>query len=323
MNLADLLPIASQVAGVLMVMLAGAIAVWFGWLDRHVDKSLASIITNVFFPAYFIQKMTVGAPLGSLNEIWYPPVVGFVTTCIGFVIAWGTIRLIGPLFGVSSPLVHRTFALTAGIANYGYIPLPISEHYFPAAFSPLLIHNIGVDIALWSIGLLVISGELKQGLIRLAKSIPLWTMVFGIALQQMGWGKFVPLSLQQTCSMLGACAIPAGLMLGGAIIAENVGTVKWSHHMSILGLASLVRLLLLPIMLLSVAKYLPMTPGLDQVLMLQAAMPAATFPIIMTRLYGGDIDTSLRIVLGTSVISLMTIPLWIAIGCWYLGIVAL
>jgi predicted permease len=110
-------------------------------------------------------------------------------------------------------------------------------------------------------------------------------------------------------------------MLGGAIIAENVGNVKWSHHMSILGLACVVRLLILPILFLIVAKYLPMTPGLDQVLMLQASMPVATFPIIMTRLFGGDIDTSLRIVLGTSAIGLVTIPLWISLGCWFLGIV--
>ncbi len=320
MTLADLIPIASKVAGVLMVMLAGALAVWFGWLDRHVDRSLASIIANVFFPAYFLQKIALGPPLGSMNEIWYPPLIGFSTTCVGFAIAWLTIRIAGPWFGITSPLVQRTFALTVGVANYGYIPLPLSELYFPNAFNPLLIHNIGVDIALWSVGLLVISGELKQGLTRLVRSLPLWTMIVGIVFQQMGWGKHIPGPLLQATELLGACAIPAGLMLGGAIIAENLGSVNWKQRLSILSLATIVRMGILPVIFLLVARYLPMTTSLDQVLLLQAAMPVATFPIVMTRLFGGDIDTSLRIVLGTSVVSLVTIPIWISVGCWILGI---
>ncbi len=57
-------------------MLAGAIAVWFRWLDRHVDKSLASVIANVFFPAYFIQKIAAGPRMDSLSDIWYPPLIG-------------------------------------------------------------------------------------------------------------------------------------------------------------------------------------------------------------------------------------------------------
>ncbi len=109
-------------------------------------------------------------------------------------------------------------------------------------------------------------------------------------------------------------------MLGGAIIAENFSTVNWKQRMSVLGLASVVRLGVLPILFLIIAKHLPMTPSLDQVLLLQASMPVATFPIVMTRLFGGDIDTSLRIVLGTSAIGLVSIPLWISVGSWYLGV---
>lgn len=320
MQFSDLLPIASQVAGVLLVMVAGAAAVWFGWLDRHADRSLASIIANVFFPAYFISKIAVGPPLGSVNEIWYPPVIGFLTTCLGFLIAWLAIRAIGPFFGIDSPIVQRTFALTTGIANYGYIPLPLAEQFFPDAFNPLLIHNIGVDIALWSVGLLVISGELKRGLVRLVTSLPLWTMIIGLIVQQMQWGTWLPMPMMRAARLLGDCAIPAGLVLGGAIIAEHVSSVRWTQRASVLVLAVIVRLGILPVVFLMFARYLPMTTALDQVLLLQAAMPVATFPIVMTRLYGGDIDTALRVVLGTSLVGLISIPLWIFAGAWFLGI---
>ena len=53
-----------------------------------------------------------------------------------------------------------------------------------------------------------------------------------------------------------------------------------------------------------------------------AAMPAAVFPIIMARHYGGHAPTALRIVIGTTVIGLLTIPLWIKLGLWFIEYVA-
>ena len=320
MTPADRLPVAAQVLGVLLVMLAGAAAVWLGWLDRHADRSLASLIANLFFPAYFISKLAVREPMGTQAEIWLPPLFGFVETCLGFGIAWLVIRTIGPLFGLTSPIVQRTFALTVGIANYGYVPLPLAEQFFPQAFAPTLVHNIGVDVALWSVGLLVISGEAASGLRRLMTSLPLWTMLLSLAIQQLQLGPWIPRPLLLTCELLGSCAIPAGLLLSGAIIAEAIPSMHWRQKKSVLGLAVGVRMLLLPALFLVAARHLPMSPALDQVLLLQASMPAASFPIVMTRLYGGDIDTATRVVFGTSALSLLTIPLWITAGSWYLGL---
>ena len=320
MTLSELLPIATSVLGVLLVMVAGAIAVWFKWLDHHADRSLASLIANVFFPAYFIHKIVGGESLGSINDIWVPPLVGFLTTCLGFGIAWCVVRWVGPWFGITDPKVQRTFALTTGIANYGYIPIPLAVQFFPDAFKPLLIHNIGVDIALWSVGVLVISGEVRRGLKRLAFSLPLWTMILGLAAQQLGLGKSIPEPLMRAFSMLGDCAIPAGLLLGGAIIAEHLPAVRWTNRIWVLLLAIIVRLMILPILFLLIAANLPLTPALDQVLLLQAAMPVATFPIVMTRLFDGDIDTAMRTVLGTSLLGIVSIPLWITVGKWWLGI---
>jgi predicted permease len=59
---------------------------------------------------------------------------------------------------------------------------------------------------------------------------------------------------------------------------------------------------------------------LKQVILLQAAMPAAVFPIIMSRHYGGDPGLALRIVLGTSLAALLTMPWWLRWGAHLLGI---
>jgi predicted permease len=53
-------------------------------------------------------------------------------------------------------------------------------------------------------------------------------------------------------------------------------------------------------------------------LLIQAAMPAATFPIVMTRLYDQDVQTAWVVVVGTSLLSLLTIPLWMTFGAMWL-----
>ena len=49
-------------------------------------------------------------------------------------------------------------------------------------------------------------------------------------------------------------------------------------------------------------------------------MPAAVVPIVMARHYGGDPALALRIVLSTSVVSLVTTPLWIRFGLKFVGV---
>ena len=55
-------------------------------------------------------------------------------------------------------------------------------------------------------------------------------------------------------------------------------------------------------------------------LILQAAMPSAIFPIVVTKVHHGDVPTALQVVLGTSLVGLITIPLWLGFGLWWIPI---
>lgn len=76
---------------------------------------------------------------------------------------------------------------------------------------------------------------------------------------------------------------------------------------------------MLPFLFILAAKYLPATIELKRVLVLQAAMPAAIFPIAMARHYGGDVRLAMRVVFATSLAGLVTIPLWIRWGLQMVG----
>ena len=78
--------------------------------------------------------------------------------------------------------------------------------------------------------------------------------------------------------------------------------------------AALMRLLVLPACLLLVARYLPCSVEFRRVLVIQAAMPAAVIPVIMARFYGGHPRTAVQIVLTTTAVGIVTIPLWLRFG---------
>ena len=44
------------------------------------------------------------------------------------------------------------------------------------------------------------------------------------------------------------------------------------------------------------------------VIAVQSAMPAAVFPMILARRYGGDEATAMRVIVITTLVSLLTIP---------------
>lgn len=318
--MSDLWPITSRVLGVFLVMVAGAVGRRLHWLTSESDKSLASLTANVLLPALFFERIVQSDQFDSLAESWAPPVVGFVTTCLGFLLAGVVAWKIGPWIGLREPSSQRTFAFCVGIGNYGYIPLPLAEHFYPNAVVTLMVHNVGVDLALWSVGVAIISGQFGGHWKRALLSPPLLAVVAAIGIRQVGMADRLPGPLIQLAESLGQCAIPLGLILSGAIILDYVRLVHWRKNISTIIAAVTLRQVLLPMGMLAFAFFASVDIELQQVLLLQAAMPTATFPIVLVLLYGQDTGTALRAALGTGVLGVVTIPAWLAAGKWLLGL---
>jgi predicted permease len=313
--------IATTVSGVFLVMAMGALARHLKWFTSEVDRSMAGFTANVLLPSFFFHRIMTDPKLSTSLNAWTPTLFGAGLTALGFLVASLVVYAIGGWFGLRSESERRTFTLCTGIANYGYIPIPLAEAFYPDCIVTLLVHNVGVDMALWSIGLFIISGlGLKKSWRRIVFSPPLVSVAIAILIRQLGGQAYVPQPLLHMTNQLGRCSIPMGLVLSGAIIFDYTGKVKFDEAWRPFLLAMAVRVVLLPILFLSIAKYGGLALELQQVLLLQAAMPAATFPIVMTRLYNQSIETAWTVVVGTSVFGIISIPIWMVIGASWLGL---
>lgn len=102
------------------------------------------------------------------------------------------------------------------------------------------------------------------------------------------------------------------------MVYDLVGKVKFDWKIGLGGIV--VRLGVVTVLFLLVAKFVPMPVELQQVLVVQSALPSAMFPIVLSRHYGGRTDVAMIVVLATTIASLLTMPLVISFGQRWVGV---
>ena len=319
----ELTVVFAAVLPVAALMVAGFGLRRVGWLTAEADQSLLRLCVNLLLPALIFESVLGNAALHRRENLLLPPLVAIMTVLAGL----GISALAGRFTGLTTPGARRTFTLTAGLQNYGYIPLPLCQMLFdPGTTGVLLVHNVGVELALWTVGIRVLSGQ--RGLVRWSQifSPPLVALVLALGLNLVPPDTLPPAGLalgrpvMTGIHWLGQCAIPLALLMIGAIIADHIGDFQGGRLARVISLAGLVRLLILPTLILLLARYLPCSVELKRVLVLQAAMGSAVLPVALSKHYDGDPQTALQVVLGTSLVSLITIPLWIRLGGAFCGL---
>jgi len=226
------------------------------------------------------------------------------------------------LHGLRDPSAARTFSATVGIYNYSYIPLPLALLLFPGeeTVGVLFLHNVGVELAMWTLGVALFRGAGVGRDWRKMINAPLIAIVIALLLNFLGLDDRMPKSVLTGMHWLGQCAIPMSLILIGAVVADRLKDFRSTEGWRTIVWAVVLRQGVMPLLFLLAARHLPASLELKRVMVLEAAMPSAVFPIVMARHYGGDPPTALRVVIGTSVVSLMTIPLWIRFGAAFVGL---
>lgn len=287
------------------------------WLTEEADQSLLRVNINLLLPCLILDAAIGNPALSELRNLALAPVVGFGTMALGMFLALAAKRL----HGLTEPREQRTFAFSVGLYNYGYVPVPLALLLFDKPTTGVLfVHNVGAETGLWTLGVMLLTGQRLGRNWRNVVNAPLVAIVLAVALNALGGEKFIPNVIHTGVHWLGQCAVPMALVLIGAVVADHLHEFHSASGWRVMGTAVLLRLGVLPVLFLLLAKFLPASVELKRVIVLQAAMPAAILPIILSRHYHGDPATALRVVISTSVVGLVTIPLWIRFGLHFVGL---
>ncbi len=304
----------ASVLPVYLLILAGALLRRFKVLKTEHDEGIMRVIYNAMFPCFILDKILGHEILRSGPAVAWGMGLGFLLPLTGIAIGWGVARLIGLETGTGK----RTFAISAGIQNFGFTAIPVVEILWSGgALALLFIHNLGVEVAIWTVGVMIMSGDRGFSIKRLLNG-PVVAVSIGLLLVALKLDDKVTGPVREAMSMLGVGTFPLAILITGASMADLVASERPSLRM--IGASVLVRLVLSPLVLLAAAKFLPIPMELRQVLVVQAAMPAAMSTVLIARLFGGRPAIAVQVIIATTIVSIGTLPWIIAWGCRWIGL---
>jgi len=301
---------------VYLVVLLGIILRRTGVLTEDADKGLMTTAVHVFFPCLILDKMLGAEVLRDPSVMYTSAGIGFAMIVLGALLSF----LLAPVLGLRSGSGRGTFAVSAGLQNYGFIAIPLVAYLYPGddnVIAVLFTHNLGVELAMWTVLLMLLSGKITPSW-RVFMKGPIIAVIVGLLLMETATDHMVPAVGRNLFAILGVCAVPMSLLLVGTTLGDLLGKTKFDWKIGVGGVA--LRLALIPVIILASAKYLPLAVELKQVLVIQAAVPSGMFPIVLSRHYGGRTEVAITVVITTTVVSLLTMPLVIAFGKSWVGV---
>ena len=314
--MAEILKVLSAVLPVFLITFLGYQFRRINWITREADDSLMRVAMNVLLPCLAFSKISGNEAIRQPENVWVPPLVGFSSIALGMLVGWIARHFATGEIGPKA----RTYAITIGVFNFGFVPIPLSEALFgPNAVAVLFVFNVGTLLAMWSLGVMLLHGELSSAWSKVLNP-PFLSVVFALIINATGLYLYIPEVVIKSINMLGMCAIPMSILLMGAMMKDYLAQCEFRSAFRVCWTSIILRLGLLPALMIIVANWLPFSIELKQVVLIQASMPAAMFPILISRMYGGSPVIATQIAIATTLFSLITIPLWLRFGISFLNL---
>ncbi len=306
------------IAGLASLIALGYGLARMGWVGAEARPSVMRLILWVFFPAMIFNRV-IGNPLiASGGQAVLYLGAGFLLIVTGYAVAAG----VGAAAGVPPGSARRTFAFAAGVNNFGYLGIPVTAALFDRdVVGVLLVHNVGVEAAVWTVGVAMLSGDsLRRGLRNLLQPMTVALFV-ALAFNFTGLGFTAPVVfVSKVLQPVGDCAIPVGTILSGMYLHELLGRFSLFRDPRVSIGVVVVRWVLMPPIVLGVVACCVSDLPLRQVMLVQAAMPCGIFTFLIVELFKGDALLSLRCSAVTMLLCLLVTPLWIKVGRVVLGL---
>ena len=311
-----------KIAAMFLVIVGGWLARRRGFLAADFTATLSRLVVDVAFPALVFTQIlrTVDAP--ALRDNWISPVLCGLLIVVAYFVG----LLLSPVF--SGKAQRNTFIFLVAIPNWVFLPLPIAQAlYGDAGVRTVLLCNAGAQLVLWSFGVWILHGSMRQALRNLCTNIGLWATAAGILValwfpaardletanpEALPPGLMLPGALVQALALVGSLTIPLSLLAIGAQLGEL--TIAVHRFPRVLWGVLLSRLLVAPLVTVAIGFALMrlgiVIPGETRMIIyLIATMPVAISCSVMTERFGGDTALAAEGIFYSTFFSLLTVPL--------------
>lgn len=305
----------------LAVLKIGLVVVAAGFLVRKkvvTDlqvRALSDATITIFVPCLIFSNITENLHPSTTPFWWSLPLFAVGITSFGLLLA-------GLFFRGDLPKKNNLLAISV-FQNAGFMVLPIGQVLVPEQFDQfalyIFLYILAHNPLIWSLGKVMVSrsGEDADRDPLTWKSLitpPLVANLTALFLVFTGFRNHIPEPVSESVQLLGQATVPLATFVLGA----SLGSIhfRWRSEKIDTARVLLIKLFLIPAAMwifLSWTDLYQKQPLLGLFLMLEAAVAPATSLVLAIRSYGGDLQKIGTIYIFSYVLSLFTIPLWIAL----------
>ena len=148
--------ILGQTIPVFLIIGIGCLCRVVGLVNESSEKNIMTLALNVLYPCFIISNVCGNQALQLVSVVGTALAAGLTLTIAALAVAAG----VGRLLKLKAGAERNTFTVSGALQNYGFIPIPLFKGLFPdeakETIGVLFVHNLGLELALWTIGVVII-----------------------------------------------------------------------------------------------------------------------------------------------------------------------
>ncbi|MDD5986211.1 MAG: AEC family transporter [Eubacteriales bacterium] len=296
----------NSLAMIFLMIVPGIICAKAKVLTPEQTGGINSLVANVTWPCLVVDAMQIDFSVTMLKQCGYSMIIMIIV----FAAALGLAVLLGRCMSMKKQQSYiMTFMLI--FANTGFMGIPVINALYgkEAVFYASIVEMVN-DIFMFTVGIMLIqiaAGTAKKMELRSLLSPGMFGVIIGFLLFL--FDIRLPGFLGRSVNLIGAATTPLsmiviGLQVGQQSIRQLVGDIR-------MYVMSFMKLIVIPLIVFVIMIFiLHDTSMLAKVLILEFAMPVAACTVIFSAQYKADVAFATRGVLLSTVLSIITIPLF-------------
>lgn len=285
----------------LLLIIVGAVVKKLGIVGAAGQKNINDLVIYLVLPCNIVKSFLIACDSDTFRQFALVLVISVAVQIVSVIL--------GKVLYGKKELGHR-MSLQYGVicSNAGFLGNPVAEGVFGAVgLAMASIYLIPMRVMMWSSGIAIYtqSTDWKATLKKVVTHPCIIACVLGLILMVSQWQ--LPEVVLRPLTTIGSCNTALSMMVIGMILAD--ADVRSLFDREVFAY-SLLRLILMPTALYLVCLGLKLPALVTGVSVILTAMPAGATTSILASKYNADELFATKLVVASTVLSMVTIPVW-------------
>jgi predicted permease len=276
--------------------------------DNNLNKKLNKLLLNVTTPALILSSVASIEHSGNDSEVFFVLLVAIIIFALLPIISYILVRI------MRIPIHQRgLYMFMTVFSNIGFMGFPVMKAIFGnEAVFYTAIFNLIFNFLVFTLGIVLINyGTTNQIKLKARNLLSPGIISSFIAILVYFSQIKMPTVLGSTFEMVGSITTPLAMMLIGSTLA-NIDIKEVFTEFRIYPY-TIIKQLLIPFIAYPILNYFISSPLVLGVALINLAMPVGNSAVLFANEYDGDVALAAKSVFITTLISVFTIPLIVAL----------